>query len=109
MSRLIVNLSFLSSQPTGLSVYAKNLLPHLRPLDPTTIQSQPISNSKYHQLNVDFTRHRGNRGHLRRLLWGQFQLPKIYDRLQSMTSFPSDFPSDPLLSINTSNGTCHRY
>jgi glycosyltransferase involved in cell wall biosynthesis len=97
MSRLIVNLSVTSSKPTGLSVYANNLLPYLRPLDLTTIQSQPISNSKCHQLNVDFTRHQGTKGHLRRLLWTQLELPKIYDRLRSSLLF-SPIPEAPIFT-----------
>ena len=86
MSRLIINLSFLSSKPTGLSVYANNLLPYLRSLDPTAIASEPIPTYNYHRINADFT-YRGTRGHIDRLLWTQFQLPKIYDLLRSQLLF----------------------
>ncbi len=86
MSQLIINLSFVSSKPTGLSVYANNLIPYLRSLNPTTIAFQPTSSYNYHQIDTDFA-NRGTRGHLDRLLWTQFQLPKIYDRLRSQLLF----------------------
>jgi glycosyltransferase involved in cell wall biosynthesis len=96
MSRLIINLSFVSSKPTGLSVYANNLLPYLRLLDPTTIASQSTPNYNCHQINADFT-HQGTRGHLDRLLWTQFQLPKIYDQLKSSLLF-SPIPEAPIFT-----------
>ena len=86
MSRLIINLSFLSSKPTGLSVYANNLLPYLRSLEPTAVASEPIAAYDYHRINADLTS-RGTRGHLDRLLWTQFQLPKIYHQLRSQLIF----------------------
>jgi glycosyltransferase involved in cell wall biosynthesis len=96
MSRLIINLSFLSAQPTGLSVYANNLLPYLRSLEPTAISSEPIPNYNFHQINVDFSQ-RGTRGHLDRLLWTQFQLPKIYRELRSQLLF-SPIPEAPIFT-----------
>jgi glycosyltransferase involved in cell wall biosynthesis len=87
MSQLVINLSFLSSKPTGLSVYANNLLPYLKTLNPTTIASQAIPHHKYYRINADLTPQRGTRGHLDRLLWTQFQLPEIYNRLGSSLLF----------------------
>jgi glycosyltransferase involved in cell wall biosynthesis len=97
MNRLIINLSFLSSKPTGLSVYANNLLPYLRSIDPIAIASEPILNYNCYQINADFARQRGTKGHLDRLLWTQFQLPKIYDRLKSSLLF-SPVPESPVFT-----------
>ncbi len=97
MNRPIINLSFLSSQPTGLSVYANNLLPYLSALNPIAIATAPIPNYDCHLINTDFTQHRRTRGHLDRLLWTQFQLPKIYRQLKSQLLF-SPVPEAPIFT-----------
>jgi glycosyltransferase involved in cell wall biosynthesis len=97
MNRLIINLSFLSSQPTGLSVYANNLLPYLCDLNPIAIATVPIPNYNCHLINTDFTHYRGTRGHFDRLWWTQFQLPKIYHQLKSQLLF-SPVPEAPIFT-----------
>ena len=38
-NQLLINLSFLSSEPTGIGTYAANLFPQLQPLEPTLLVS----------------------------------------------------------------------
>lgn len=95
--QLIVNLSFLLPEPTGLSVYANNLMPYLRSLDPTPIAAQDISNYNSYLIDLNSTPTRGTNRHLDRLLWTQFQLPKIYDRLGASLLF-SPIPEAPIFA-----------
>ena len=97
MSQPIINLSFLSPQPTGLSVYATNILPYLSDLNPIAISTAPIPNYSCHLINTDFTHHSGTRKHLDRLWWTQFQLPKIYHQLKSQLLF-SPVPEAPIFT-----------
>jgi glycosyltransferase involved in cell wall biosynthesis len=97
MNRPIINLSFLSSQPTGLSVYANNLLPYLSALNPIAIATAPIPNYNCHLINTGFTHRRRTRRHFDRLWWTQFQLPKIYHELKSQLLF-SPVPEAPIFT-----------
>ena len=83
---LLINLSFLSVRPTGISTYATNLFPYLKPLNPTLLVSQ--SHADYHCYPVppNFTPDQGSKGHFQRLLWTQLQLPRIYQKLRSAVS-----------------------
>ncbi|MBD2021841.1 glycosyltransferase family 4 protein [Leptolyngbya sp. FACHB-36] len=86
-SPFLVNLSFLSNQPTGLSVYAANLFPHLKALQPTLLSAALIDGFNCYPVPAGMTPDQGKLGHLRRLLWTQVQLPKIYQQLQSRLLF----------------------
>ncbi|NEP01141.1 MAG: glycosyltransferase family 4 protein [Symploca sp. SIO2E9] len=104
MNSVLVNLSFLLSQPTGISTYAANLFPHLEPLNPTllisTIASElspQASGYKRYSVPPNLTPQQGTQGHFRRLLWTQLQLPRIYQKLQSSLLF-SPLPEAPLYS-----------
>lgn len=99
---VLVNLSFLFSQPTGISTYAANLFPYLKPLDPTLLIS-PLA-AKHWSVASDYscypvpsnlTPQQGTKGHLRRLLWTQFQLPRLSHKLRSPLLF-SPLPEAPL-------------
>jgi glycosyltransferase involved in cell wall biosynthesis len=92
---LLVNLSFLFDKPTGLSVYAKNLFPYLKTLDPTLLTATKIPDFSCYQIPNNLTPAQGSKGHFNRLLWTQFQLPKIYQKLQSSLLF-SPIPEAPL-------------
>ncbi|MEQ9667131.1 glycosyltransferase family 4 protein [Coleofasciculus sp. G2-EDA-02] len=101
-SPLLINLSILFSQPTGIATYAANLFPYLKPLNPTLLIS-PIA-SKHFPLASDFIRYpvpanlspaQGTKGHFRRLLWTQLQLPRLYHSLNSPLLF-SPIPEAPL-------------
>ncbi|NEQ25309.1 MAG: glycosyltransferase family 4 protein [Microcoleus sp. SIO2G3] len=88
-SNLLVNLSVLFSKPTGISTYAANLFPHLQPLNPTLLISPLAANfereaSRFpcYSVPADMTPEQGTKGHFRRLLWTQLQLPRIYQKLR---------------------------
>ena len=101
-SPLLVNLSILFSQPTGIATYAANLFPYLKPLNPTLLISPLASN--HFPLASDFIGYpvpanlspaHGTKGHFRRLLWTQLQLPRLYHSLNSPLLF-SPIPEAPL-------------
>lgn len=92
---LSVNLSFLLSQPTGISTYAANLLPHLQSLNPTLLTSQALKDYSCYPVPPNLTPAYGTKGHLLRLWWTQTQLPRIYQQLHSSLLF-SPVPEAPL-------------
>ena len=94
---LLTNLSFLLTKPTGTTTYALNLLPHLQKLEPILLTSQSFPDYKCYPTPPNLTSEQGLKGHLRRLLWTQFQLPKIYQNLKSQLLF-SPIPEAPLYS-----------
>ncbi|MDK2459106.1 glycosyltransferase family 1 protein [Aphanizomenon sp. PH219] len=94
-NQLIINLSILFSQPTGISNYAKNLFPYLKSLNPTLLTTQNYPDFNCYPVPNNLTPADGTKGHLRRLLWTQFQLPKIYKNLKSQLLF-SPIPEAPL-------------
>ncbi len=94
-NQLIINLSILFSQPTGISNYAKNLFPYLKSLNPTLLTAKNYSDFNCYPVANNLTPADGRKGHLNRLLWTQFQLPKIYQNLKSQLLF-SPIPEAPL-------------
>jgi glycosyltransferase involved in cell wall biosynthesis len=94
-NQLIVNLSILLSQPTGISNYAKNIFPYLKPLNPTLLTTQEYPNFNCYPVPNNLTPAHGTKGHFDRLAWTQFQLPQIYKKLQSQLLF-SPLPEAPL-------------
>ena len=97
LNPVLVNLSFLTTKPTGITTYATNLFPHLQPLNPTLLTSQPIANYTCYPGPPNLNPDSGTKGHLRRLLWTQLVLPRIYHQLQSRLLF-SPVPEAPLFS-----------
>jgi len=97
LSPLLVNLSFLIGKPTGITTYAANLFPHLQPLNPTLLISQSLTEYNCYSVPPNLTPEQGTTGHFRRLLWTQWQLPRIYQKLQSNLLF-SPIPEAPLSS-----------
>jgi glycosyltransferase involved in cell wall biosynthesis len=97
MGGLLVNLSVVFSQPTGISNYATNLFPVLRGLNPVLLSSQVYSGFECFSIPGDMTPAQGSRGHFKRLLWTQFKLPKIYKNLGSNLLF-SPIPEAPIYS-----------
>lgn len=101
-NQILVNLPILFSQPTGIATYAVNLFPHLKPLNPTLLIS-PIASKHFpiaseftcYQIPGNLTPAQGTKGHFRRLIWTQFQLPHIYQNLKSSLLF-SPIPEAPL-------------
>ncbi|NET49934.1 MAG: glycosyltransferase family 4 protein [Merismopedia sp. SIO2A8] len=76
-------------------VYAANLFPHLQSLNPTLLGSEPMPGFGHHPVPSGMNAEGGSKGHLRRLLWTQFQLPKIYRATQASLLF-SPIPEMPL-------------
>ncbi len=97
MSRLLINLSFLASKPTGHTVYAKNLLPNLSKLNPILLSGRDFPDYDCYPISNQLTPDQGTKGHFRRLLWTQFQLPGIYKKLQSNLLF-SPIPEAPIFT-----------
>ncbi len=93
---LLVNLSFLLSQPTGISIYATNIFPSLAPLQPTLLTAQTYPGFDCHNVPANLTPAQGSRGHLDRLFWTQFELPNLYRELGGSLIF-SPVPEAPLL------------
>ncbi|MFN6034702.1 MAG: glycosyltransferase family 4 protein [Dolichospermum sp.] len=93
--QLIINLSIIFSQPTGISNYAKNIFPYLTSLNPTLLTSEKYPNYNCYSVPNNLTPADGTKGHLNRLIWTQFQLPKIYQKLKSQLLF-SPLPEAPL-------------
>ncbi len=94
---LLVNLSVLLNKPTGISIYAKNVVPYFDGLDLCLLESG--TQLKVGDKNIDIPEGMGPdfgiKGHLRRLLWTQFELPKIYRSLDAKLIF-SPLPEAPL-------------
>ncbi|MBN3899015.1 MAG: glycosyltransferase family 4 protein [Nostoc sp. NOS(2021)] len=93
--QLIINLSILLSQPTGIGNYAQNLFPYLKSFQPTLLVAQKYPDFDCYPIPSNLTPDHGTKGHLNRLLWTQFQLPKIYKNLKSSLLF-SPLPEAPL-------------
>lgn len=96
-NRLIINLSFLFSRSTGISNYAKNLVPYLKSLQPTLLTDHKYSGFHCYPIPGNLTPEQGTKGHFRRLIWTQFQIPQIYQKLKSQLLF-SPIPEAPLYS-----------
>lgn len=101
---LLINLSFLFAKPTGISIYAANLFPYLKTLNPTLLIApvassfeQETSNYRSYPVPSGMTPEQGTKGHIRRLLWTQLQLPKIYQKLHCPLLF-SPLPEAPLFT-----------
>lgn len=94
---MLVNLSFVSTKPTGISTYATNLIPHLQKLQPILLSSKIIDDYDCYAIPGNLTPDEGRNGHLRRLWWTQQQLPKIYKDKNSHLIF-SPIPEAPLFT-----------
>ncbi len=95
MSELLINLSMIFSQPTGISNYALNLFPYLKTLNPTLLTAQNYPDFECYSIPNNLTPAQGSKGHLRRLIWTQFKLPQINQKLESKLIF-SPIPEAPL-------------
>ncbi|MBW4453765.1 MAG: glycosyltransferase family 4 protein [Nostoc indistinguendum CM1-VF10] len=94
-NQLIINLSILFSQTTGISNYAKNVFPYLKSLQPTLLTAKQYPEFNYYLVPDNLTPAQGTIGHFNRLLWTQFKLPKIYKKLKSSLLF-SPLPEAPI-------------
>ncbi|MEH2246189.1 glycosyltransferase family 4 protein [Nostoc sp.] len=94
-NELIINLSILLSKPTGISNYADNLVPYLKFLQPTLLTAKNYSDFNCCLVPDNLTPDQGTKGHFRRLIWTQFELPQIYKNLRSHLLF-SPLPEAPI-------------
>ncbi|MEB3280653.1 MAG: glycosyltransferase family 1 protein [Lyngbya sp.] len=92
---LLINLSVLIPEPTGISVYASQILPQLKPLNPTLLIAESKPDYSCYPVPNNMTPAQGTKGHFRRLVWTQFQLPSIYRKLKGNLIF-SPLPEAPL-------------
>ncbi|MBD1861398.1 MULTISPECIES: glycosyltransferase family 1 protein [Trichocoleus] len=93
---LLVNLAFLPERPTGWATYSLNLLKALPLPDIKAVSPTPLTeNIKTYPAPIGLTTEFGAKGHLKRLLWTQFYLPKIYQNLGSKLLF-SPVPESPI-------------
>lgn len=106
--KLLVNLTFIPTKPTGHAVYAQNLIPYLKDLDPLLFTAQAQPNFNCHLVSDQLNPDRGTPGHVQRLWWTQFQLPPIYRQLHSQLFF-SPIPEAPLFTSCRSIVTLHDF
>lgn len=92
---LLTNLSFLPKNPSGLSVYATNLLQNLEITDIQVLGNRSISNYPYYAVPPELSSDLAYAGLIRRVLWTQFQVPKLYSNLKADLFF-SPIPEAPL-------------
>ncbi len=94
---LLINLSVLIPEPTGISVYANQILPPLQSFNPTLLVAESQFGYRCYSIPNNMTPSQGTKGHLRRLMWTQFKLPSIYRNLKGNLLF-SPLPEAPLYS-----------
>ncbi len=95
MRQLLINLSVVFSQPTGISNYALNLFPYLKSLNPTLLTADNYPDFHCYPIPDNLTPAQGFKGHFRRLIWTEFELAQIYQKLASKLIF-SPIPEAPL-------------
>ena len=103
---LLINLAVLFDRPTGIATYAQNIIGSLASLQPTLLSAVDFPNCDRYPIADNMTPAQGSKGHLRRLLWTQFQLPQIYRQLQADLIY-SPIPEEPLYSQTRSVVMCH--
>ncbi len=103
---LLINLSILFDKPTGIATYAQNVIRSLSGLNPTLLSSSNLGDYKHYFISDLMTPKQGSKGHFRRLLWTQFQLPKIYQELAAGLIY-SPIPEAPLYSHCRYIVMCH--
>jgi len=103
---LLVNLSVLFDKPTGIATYAQNIIPSLVSLNPTLLSAKNFVDYDCYSIPGDITPAQGSKGHFKRLLWNQFQLPRIYQESKASLIF-SPIPEAPLFSRCRYVVMCH--
>ena len=104
-----INLSFLASQPTGISNYALNIVPALKLLSPklfTPFQVPAYSAEDHHWLSPQMSTDCGRQGHLRRLLWLQLGAQRAFSSAKTALTF-TPLPEAPLWCNSRYIATAH--
>lgn len=98
---LLVNLSPLLEKPTGIANYINNIIPYFNNLDYVSLIAEKYYHSKYYKnpyfISDKLSPDKGSKGHFLRLVWTQFQLPNIYEKLRGKLYF-SPVPEMPLFT-----------
>lgn len=99
---LLINLAAVLPEPTGISTYSLNLVRSLSQLKadrcPIELVSPfAIAGYEWHPSPANLTAAYGLKGHLKRLLWTQRQLPRQYHARRASLLF-SPLPEAPLWS-----------
>ncbi len=84
-------------KPTGISNYALNIARNIPELNPTLLTAKQQANFSCFPIPSNMTPAEGSKGHFRRLLWAQWQLPQIYQQLNANLIY-SPIPEAPLYS-----------
>ena len=103
---LLINLAVLFDKPTGIATYAQNIINSLDALSPTLLTAKDFPDFKHYSIPDDMTPAQGSKGHFKRLLWTQFQLPQIYQQLEADLIY-SPIPEAPLYTKARSVVMCH--
>ena len=103
---ILINLAMVFERPTGIANYALNVARHLDCLNPILLTSQSIDNFCCEPIPSNMTPAEGSKGHLRRLWWTQWQLPKLYQKLSASLIY-SPIPEAPLYSSCAYVVMCH--
>ena len=107
-NELLINLSFIVKNPTGTTIYALNLIKYLDSLKPKLLVASHLPNYDCYIISANKTSEQGLIGHLKRLTWTQFKLPKIYQDLKSKLLF-SPVSEAPLWSRCRNIVTVHDF
>ena len=102
----MINLSVLFDKPTGIATYAQNIIKNLSELEPTLLSGSSLGDYKHYFIPHDMTPQEGSKGHFKRLVWTQFQLTKIYQKLAAKLIY-SPIPEAPLYSRCRYVVMCH--
>lgn len=103
---LLINLSVLFAKPTGIATYAKNIIASWQSFNPTLLTPQKFAHFNCYSIAANMTPAQGSKGHLRRLLWTQLQLPHLYQQLKAKLIY-SPLPEAPLYSSCRYIVMCH--
>lgn len=93
--KILINLAMLLDKPTGISNYALNILPYLKALEPTLLVAKAKEGYNYRLIPDKLSPVGGSKGHLRRLIWTEWELPQIYQQEKASLLF-SPVPEAPI-------------
>jgi len=94
-NKLLINLSFITPKPTGLSNYALRIYPYLKSLNPILLTSQSLPDFDCYTVPNEIASVTGTKGNIKRLVWTQLELAKIYKNLKASLLF-SPIPEAPI-------------
>lgn len=94
------------NKPTGIANYAINIANYLSDFDTALLTTESRDDFSCYQIPNNMTPAEGSKGHFRRLLWTQWQLPKIYQQLKANLIY-SPIPEAPLYSKCSYVVMCH--